>query len=154
VTRRFVPIAAAFALLAAAAPAVHAAVSPAQFAIAVAKSAFNGKQGAQWDALHPKYKQVVTRARFVACERKAAAAIGTIKVLGVAAEGTRVIRAKLPLLGTVSVNDVTLAITYRKGTAKTSSTAELDSLWVSNRARWVRVLTPTEYQAYKVGKCP
>ena len=80
------------ALLALAAPgAASAAASPAQIAVRVATVSFAGKQGAQWDSLHPKYKAVVTRARFVACERKAAAAIGKIKVLDVSAEGTQVV---------------------------------------------------------------
>jgi hypothetical protein len=152
-TRRLLPFPVVLALVAAAAPAVWAA-SPAQLAVSVARSSFTGKQGAQWDTLHPQYKHVVTRARFIACERRAAAAIGKIEVVGVSAEGTQVIRTKLPLLGTVSVNDVTLAVTFRKGTEKASRIAELDSLWVSNRSKWVRVLTPTEYTAYKAGKCP
>jgi len=122
--------------------------------VAVAKSAFNGNQGAQWDTLHPKYRKVVSRSRFVACERKAASAIGKIAVLRIAAEGSRVVRSNLPLLGTVNITDVTLAVTFRKGDEKASRVAELDSLWVPDRARWVRVLTPNEYRAYKAGTCP
>ncbi len=68
--------------------------------------------------------------------------------------GTRVFTAKLPLLGNVKVNDVTLAITYRQGSARTSQIAEFDSLWVSHRGRWVRIYAPADYQAYKSGRCP
>ncbi len=143
------------ALLALAAPgAAWAAASPAQIAVRVATLSLAGKQGAQWDSLHPKYKAVVTRARFVACERKAAAAIGKIKVLDVSAEGTQVVNAKLPLLGTVDVNDVTLAVTYRKGAQTSSQIAEVDSLWVAHRGHWVRIYSPSEYALYKAGKCP
>ena len=60
----------------------------------------------------------------------------------------------LPLLGTVDVNDVTLAVTFRRGTEKAHRLSELDSLWVSNNGRWVRIYTPSEYAAYKAGKCP
>jgi hypothetical protein len=150
-TRR---LALASALLALAVPAAWAAATPAQLAVRVAKSSFNGNQGSQWDTLHPKYRAVVTRARFVACERKAAAAIGKIKVLDVSAEGTQVVHTKLPLLGTVDVNDVTLAITYRKGAKGSSRIAELDSLWVAHKGHWVRIYTPGEYASYKAGKCP
>jgi len=143
------------ALAAVAAPsAAVAASTPAQLAVRVAKTSFKGNQGAQWDTLHPKYKKVVTRARFVSCERKAAAAIGKITVLDISAEGTQVVHTKLPLLGTVDVSDVTLAITYRKGTKGSSQIAELDSLWVAHKGHWVRIYTPTEYAAYKAGKCP
>ncbi len=90
----------------------------------------------------------------MSCERKAAAAIGKITVLDISAEGTQIVRAKLPLLGTTEVSDVTLAITYRKGAKGSSQLAELDSLWVAHKGRWVRIYTPTEYAAYKAGKCP
>ena len=131
-----------------------AAASPAQRAVTLARLSLNGAVGAQWDALHPKYKAVVSKTKFVSCERKAAAGIGKIKVLDVAAEGTNVVQAKLPLLGSVAVNDVTLAVVYRKGAEQSSRIAELDSLWVSHRGRWVRIYTPAEYKAYKAGRCP
>ena len=99
-------------------------------------------------------KAVVSKARFVACERQASAGLGKIKVIGVQAEGTSVYHVKLPLLGTVDVNDVTLAITFRRGTSKTDQIAEVESLWVANHGRWVHVYTPDEYNAYKAGKCP
>jgi hypothetical protein len=136
------------------APAASAAATPAQLAVRVVTRSLNGTYGAQWDLLHPKYKAVVTRARFVQCERKAAAGVGPIEIVDVSAEGTRVIRAKLPLLGTANVSDVTLAIIYRKGKQTTSQVAEVDSLWVSNRGHWVRVYAQTDYAAYKAGKCP
>ncbi len=147
--------AALVAALALGLPAALAAASPAQLAVSVAKSSFIKRDpGSQWDTLHPRYKAVVSKARFVACERKAAAAAGKITVVDVSAEGTRVFTAKLPLLGNVKVNDVTLAITYRQGSARTSQIAEFDSLWVSHRGRWVRIYAPADYQAYKSGRCP
>jgi hypothetical protein len=142
------------ALALCAAASATAAASPAQRAVSVAKLSLGGTVGVQWDALHPKYKAVVSKAKFVSCERKAAGDVGKITVLHVAAEGTNVVTAKLPLLGSVAVNDVTLAVVYRKGAEKSSRIAELDSLWVSHRGKWVRIYTPTEYKAYKAGRCP
>jgi hypothetical protein len=146
---------AALALVAVAVPATAwAATSPAQRAVQVAKLSLKGNHGQRWDALHPKYKAVVSKARFVACERKAAAGLGKIKVIGVQAEGTSVYHVTLPLLGAVDVNDVTLAITFRRPADKANQLAEVESFWVANRGRWVHVYTPDEYKAYKAGKCP
>ncbi len=131
-----------------------AAATPSQLAVRVATASLNGTLGSQWDSLHPRYKAVVSKARFVACERKASAGIGKIKVLDVSAEGTQVIQTKMPLLGAVDVNDVTLAVIYRKGAEKSSRIAEVDSLWVAHKGHWVRVYTSGEYAAYKAGKCP
>jgi hypothetical protein len=145
----------ALVLVALAVPAsAWAVTSPAQRAVQVAKLSLNGNHAQRWDALHPKYKAVVSKARFVACERQASAGLGKIKVIGVQAEGTSVYHVKLPLLGTVDVNDVTLAITFRRGTGKTNQIAEVESLWVANHGRWVHVYSPDEYNAYKAGKCP
>jgi hypothetical protein len=142
-------------LLAVAVPAAAwAAASPAPRAVQVAKFSLKGNHGQRWDALHPKYKAAVTKSRFVACERKAAAGLGKIKVIAVQAEGTSVFHMKMPLLGTVDVNDVTLAITFRRPSDKVDQIAEVESLWVANRGRWVHVYTPDEYNAYKAGKCP
>jgi hypothetical protein len=140
--------------LALTASSAFAAASPAQLAVNTAKSSFSGNQGSQWDTLHPGYKAVVSRARFVACERQAAAAVGKITIVGISAEGTRVFRTKLPLLGTVNVNAVTVAVTYRRGGSKSAQIAEIDSLWVAHKGRWVRIYTPADYAAYKAGNCP
>jgi hypothetical protein len=148
-------IAAVAVALAAAVPAVAAAAgSPAQVAVFAAKQSFKGAHAAQWQLLHPKYKQVVTKSRFVSCERKLAGSVGRIVVKNVQAEGTRVIPATVPLLGKVQVNGVTMAITYTRPGVKGSNVAEVESYWVAYKGKYVRVLLPAEYGAYKAGRCP
>jgi hypothetical protein len=139
---------AALVLTAAAWPAL----SPAQRAVTVAKASLKGEHAVRYAALHPKYQAVVSKARFVACERKSASALGTVKIVGVDAEGTSVYRTKVPALGTQDVNDVTLAITFKQGGQ--TRIAEVDSLWVAYKGGWVQIYTPDEYNAYKAGKCP
>ena len=72
----------------------------------------------------------------------------------VQAEGTSVYHVNVPEIGTVDVNDVTLAITFRKGASTQTQIAEVDSLWVAYKGRWVQIYTPDEVTAYKAGKCP
>jgi hypothetical protein len=148
-------VVAALVLAVLAAPAAStAALSPAQRAVQVATASLHGRHGVRWGALHPAYQAVVSRARFIACERKNAAALGQIEVVGVQAEGTSVYHTAMPALGKVDVNDVTLAITFRPGTGKQEQIAEVESLWVSYKGRWVHLYSPDEYRAYKAGKCP
>src|SRR4051812_41140156 len=109
--------------------AAWAAASPAQRAVVVAKASLNGNHAVRWAALHPKYRAVVSKARFVACERKNAAAVRKLRIVSVAAEGTSVYHAAMPALGTGDVNDVTLAITFRESGRQ--QIAEVDSLWVA-----------------------
>ena len=138
-----------------AAPATSwSALSPAQRAVQVAKASLKGQHGVRWEALHPKYQAVVSKARFVACERKNAAALGQLSIVGVQAEGTSVFHEAMPALGTVDVNAVTLAITFRQGVQKQDRIAEVESLWVTYKGRWVQLYSPDEYNAYKAGKCP
>jgi len=132
--------------------AAWAAASPAQRAVVVARASLKGEHGVRWAALHPKYQAVVSKGRFVACERRNAAALGQIKVADVDAEGTSVFHTTMPALGTVDVNDVTLAITFRRGNQ--AQIAEVESLWVAYKGRWVHLYSPDEYKAYKAGKCP
>ena len=148
---RLLIVAAAAAVLAL--PAVAAgAESPAQRAVAIAKASLAGRHDVRWAALHPKYRANAPKARFVACERKAAAGVGKIVVASVQAEGTSVYHTSMPGLGKVDVNDVTLAITFRRGGS--TQLAEVDSLWVLYKGRWVQLYSPDEYKAYAAGKCP
>jgi hypothetical protein len=145
----------ALAVAALAVPAAAWAVaSPAQRAVQVATASLKGQHAVRWAALHPKYQAVVSKARFVACERKNAAALGQVKIVNVAAEGTSVYHTAMPAIGTVDVNDVTLAVTFRKGAEKQLRLAEVESLWVLYQGHWVHLYSPAEYNAYKAGKCP
>jgi hypothetical protein len=119
----------------------------------VAKAGLSGAYGAEWETLHPSYRRAVSRARFIACERRSASAIGLIKVTSVVAEGTQVITTTLPLLGDVDVYDVTLLVTYNQGRMR-NNMAEIDLFWVLHEGKWVRVFAPAAYAAYMAGKCP
>ena len=148
-------LAAGLAVVLLAVPAyATAAASPAELAVRVAKSSFRGAFGAQWDVLHPKYKRVVTKAKFVSCERKAAAGLGKLNIKGVQAQGTRVFQATLPLLGKVEVEGVTLLITYSRANVKGNKLAEVELFWVKNGGKYARIVVPDEYTAYKAGRCP
>ena len=102
----------------------------------IVKASLSGKHEVRWAALHPKDQALTTRAHFVACERKNAAALRQVNVGSVQAEGTSVYHVNVPEIGTVDVNNVTLAITFRKGTSTQTQIAEVDSLWVAYRGRW------------------
>jgi hypothetical protein len=54
-------------------------LDPGPIAAKVVKEGFAGAYGAEWDAFHPAFKALVSRARFTGCERKAAKALGPLK---------------------------------------------------------------------------
>ena len=60
--------------------------TPEPWAIALTKATLGGNFGAEWDAYHPAFKKVVSRDRFIACEKKNAQGI-KIKVRAVESEG-------------------------------------------------------------------
>jgi hypothetical protein len=134
--------------------AAPATGSPAQRAVVIVKASLSGRHEVRWAALHPKDQALTTKARFVACERRNADALRQVTVRSVQAEGTSVYHVSVPELGTVDVNDVTLAIAFRKDARTKTRIAEVDSLWVSYKGRWVQIYTPDEVTAYKAGKCP
>jgi hypothetical protein len=47
-----------------------------------------------------------------------------------------------------------MAVTYTRPGVKGNSVAEVESYWVALGSKFVRILLPAEYNAYKAGRCP
>ncbi len=127
--------------------------SPEPFAIALTKATLGGNFGAEWDAYYPAYKKVVTRDRFIACEKKNAQGMN-IKVRAVQSEGVLSQPAKLPLLGSSIVDQVKLAVIYSTVPSTQDQATEVTvyALWTGTS--WTRVMTSSDYSTYKAGGCP
>lgn len=100
-----------------------------------------GQSGRLWDQLLPADQGVVTRARFVACQRNEGWSLKSIKVLETYDDPVDVEGKSL------SAKAVTVRVTSDAVTTATMHAVSVNGTW-----RWI--LQPVDRAAYKSGKCP
>ena len=101
-----------------------------------------GQSGRLWDELHPADQAVVTRTRFIACERNEGFGLRKFKVLETYPEAVEVAGKKTPSTA------VSVQVTSDDGI----TTATLHAVPVDGTWRWT--LPAADYAAYKRGACP
>ena len=101
-----------------------------------------GQSGRLWDELHPADQAVVTRTRFIACERNEGFGLRKFKVLETYPETVEVAGKK------TSSTAVSVQVTSDDGI----TTATLHAVPVDGTWRWT--LPAADYAAYKRGACP
>jgi hypothetical protein len=106
---------------------------------------YNGRLGPVYTSLHPAYRRLVPRKRFVACTRAAAlGGLDSIEVLDVYNDPV-----DIPGSGRVPAKAVRVRLTSSDGEATTFVNHEVE---VGPRWRWV--LNPAAVSAYRAGRCP
>lgn len=101
-----------------------------------------GQAGRLWDSLVPAEQRVVTRARYLACQRNGGFRIRSFKVLETYDEGVEVEGKETPSTA------VTVQVTSDDGV----TTATMHALKVGGSWRWM--LQPANLAAYAAGRCP
>ena len=101
-----------------------------------------GQSGRLWDELHPADQAVVTRTRFIACERNEGFGLRKFKVLETYPETVEVAGKKM------SSTAVSVQVTSDDGI----TTATLHAVPVDGTWRWT--LPAADYSAYNRGACP
>src|SRR5262249_3196929 len=73
--------------------------APGPVAAKIVHEGLTGDYSAEWDALHPAFKAIVSRTRFAACERQGSKLLGKLTIKSVEAEpGPPVGKGKVPIL--------------------------------------------------------
>jgi hypothetical protein len=101
-----------------------------------------GQAGPLWDTLHPADQAVVSRARYMACQKNEGFDLTKINVLQTYSD-------------TVNVGDKpesSTAVSIRVTADDGITTATMHAVKVNGKWRWI--LSPADYAAYKAGKCP
>jgi hypothetical protein len=101
-----------------------------------------GQAGRLWDDLHPAEQAVVTRQRFIECQKNEGFGLRKFKVLDKYDETVDVAGAS------TRSTAVTVQVTSDDGI----TTATLHAVLVAGKWRWI--LQPADYAAYKRGACP
>jgi hypothetical protein len=151
VQRALVIVLAAAAL---AAPAAQAADTPSSLSVKATNAIFKGQFGTAWSLLHPRHRAVVSKARFTQCHAKELASFGKLHILRVDAATTQAGTATFPPLGKISVAVVTVQITYTATGVTGQQVGTNTAYWTRASGRWVGLLSPVSYRAFKAGKCP
>ena len=101
-----------------------------------------GQTGPLWDTLHPADQAVVSRARYMACHTSSGFDLQKFKVIQTYTD-TVDVAGKATHSTAVSVR-----VTADDGV----TTATMHAIKLNGKWRWI--LSPTDYGAYKQGKCP
>jgi hypothetical protein len=106
---------------------------------------YHGNLTGAYATIHPAYRSIVTRKRFVACTRKTALGdLDSIDILDVSDD-----RVVLPGAGLVPAKAVRVRLTSSDGGATTFVNHEVE---VGSEWRWV--LNSSAVKAYRAGRCP
>ena len=101
-----------------------------------------GQSGPLWDELHPADQAVVTRARYMACQRSPGFDLTKFKVLQTYPDTIEVAGKTTPSTA------VSVQVTSEDGI----TTATMHAVHAKGAWRWV--LSRADYTAYKRGRCP
>lgn len=101
-----------------------------------------GQSGRLWDTLHPADQAIVSRARYTECQSNAGFDLKAFKVLETYAETVDVGGKAVP----------STAVSIRATSEDGVTTATMHAVSLDNRWRWI--LSPSDYRAYRQGKCP
>jgi hypothetical protein len=101
-----------------------------------------GQSGRLWDTLHPADQAVVSRTRYMACQSNSGFDLKQLKVLDAFAD-------PISIAGKTTA---ATAISVRTTSDDGVTTATVHAVLVNGGWRWV--LSPADYAAYKLGKCP
>ena len=101
-----------------------------------------GQAGPLWDSLHPADQAVVGRVRYAACQSNVGFDLKRFKVLQTYPDTVNVAGKETPSTA------VSVQVTSDDGV----TTATMHSVLVNGKWRWI--LSPADYRAYKLGRCP
>jgi hypothetical protein len=111
-----------------------------------------GQYGKVWAVIHPKYQAVTTRAAWEKCRRQKAAKIKGIEWLSFGAPKSSSATMKLPLLGSVKYEVVTVQARFKyRGTNYSDSST---IAWTIVNGHWRGLWSSREFADYKAGRCP
>jgi hypothetical protein len=101
-----------------------------------------GQAGRVWDSLVPAEQRVVSRTRYLACQRNGGFRLRSFKVLDNYSEAVDVEGRQTPATA------VTVQVTSDDGV----TTATMHAIKIGSRWHWM--LQPTDLTAYTAGRCP
>ncbi len=101
-----------------------------------------GQAGRLWDSLLPAEQRVVTRSRYLACQRNGGFRLRSFKVLDSYSENVDVENKQTPSTA------VTVQVTSDDGV----TTATMHAVKIGGHWHWV--LQPADLAAYAAGRCP
>ena len=106
---------------------------------------YNGRLDSAYESLHPAFRRIVSRARFVACTHRARlGGLDSIQILDVYDSAV-----EIPGAGRVGAKAVRVRLTSSAGDSTTFVDHEVK---VGPRWRWV--LNDSAARAYRAGRCP
>ena len=119
----------------------------------IAKAVFARQFDTVWNYIEPTYRSAVKKSAWRHCEGSLVKSTGGIRISRIAVAVTRRLHSTLPVLGKVTLVDVTLQFLYRLHGQKKLHAGVLSAYWVKMKGKWYAVWLPTQYSAYKAGKC-
>jgi hypothetical protein len=126
--------------------------NPRDLALAIAKWNLAGQYGRVWQTLEPRYRRVVPRPVWEACQRRNAKRLEGAQVSGVKVTDSYPDVITLPLLGRKHVVAVTSQATVEIAGQRRTVTGT--SYYAKVGGRWYALWQPETFRAYKARRCP
>ncbi len=101
-----------------------------------------GQTGPLWDTLHPADQAIVSRARYMACHTSSGFDLQKFKVL----------QTYTDMVDIAGMATPSTAVSVRVTADDGITTATMHAVRLNGKWRWI--LSPADYAAYKLGKCP
>jgi hypothetical protein len=119
----------------------------------IAKAVFARQYNAVWNYIEPAYRATVKKSAWRRCEASLVKSTGSLRVSRISVANSRRLHSTLPVLGRVTLVDVSLQFLYTLPGEKKVQAGILSAYWVKTQGKWYAVWLPTQYSAYKAGKC-
>ncbi len=120
---------------------------------ALAKAVFARHFTTVWKFIDPRYQGAISESRWEKCVSRLAASTASYDIKRISVSGDRRLPSILPLLGKVTVVDVSVQFLYTLPGSRTLNAGVLYAYWVKQNGKWHAVWLPTQYASYKAGQC-
>jgi hypothetical protein len=119
----------------------------------IAKAVFARQYNTVWNYIAPAYRAAVKKSAWRHCEAALVRSTGSLRISRISVANSRDLHSTLPVFGQVALVDVSIQFLYTLPGQKKVQAGVLSAYWVKMKGKWYAVWLPTQYSAYKAGKC-
>ncbi|HWB22053.1 MAG TPA: hypothetical protein VG652_04130 [Gaiellaceae bacterium] len=146
----------AVAMLALAVPAAQARTSAGVVdgpANAMAKAVAAHQYDTVWNDIYAPYQKVISKARWVACQKQNPVIPAGIKITRIGVAQTNRIPSVVPQLGLTHIQDVQVQIVFTRPPDTTLQAVVANAYFVKVKGKWSAVWLQDNYNSLVAGKC-
>jgi hypothetical protein len=122
-------------------------------ATAMAKAVVAHQYDAVWNYIYAPYAKVISKSRWVACQKQDPIIPAGIKITRIGVAQTNRIPSVVPQLGLTHIQDVQVQIVYTRPPDTTLQAVVANAYFVKVKGKWSAVWLQDNYNSLVSGKC-